>query len=120
MATPRRIKASELSAVKKELLKKQKFKCPICAGSLIGANTVVDHDHETGIIRAVLHRGCNGAEGKLKRLMILWGKCSPSTIADGLKRMIAYWELHKTAQTEYIYHTFRTEAEKKVAKKRKK
>ena len=64
-----KLKSSEVAAYKKELLEKQGWKCPLCGGSLKAVtpvNRVLDHDHETGFCRAVVCRGCNVAEGKIK------------------------------------------------------
>lgn len=50
-------------AQKKELIEKQNGLCPICKQP--NPNDV-DHDHETGAVRAVLHKECNLALGNIK------------------------------------------------------
>jgi len=113
MAT--KIKQSELAKVRQELLVKQNGQCMFCGGNLTGIasrNIVVDHNHDTGIIRGVAHRGCNGAEGKVLNYLKTWGKCkSKVEVVRMMKRLLAFWE--KEPKTEYIYPTHKTALEKK-------
>lgn len=122
MAT--KLKASEVAAFKQELLEKQKYKCPLCGGSLkavTAVNRVLDHDHTTGFCRAVVCRGCNGAEGKILGLVSGYGKAGNNKYfqIQFLKNLVEYWELHKVPQTDRIYHTHKTEAEKRAARNKK-
>ena len=121
-----KFKKTELPSIKKKLIAMQNGKCPICGGDLTrvaSANVVVDHDHETGIVRAAMHRGCNGLEGKVLRLLNTWGKSKTmrQKIAT-LTNLLAFWIKHKTPQTEWIYYSHKTSTEKRVAlnKKRRK
>ncbi|AWD90697.1 recombination endonuclease VII [Pseudomonas phage Achelous] len=110
-------KASDLPRIKAELIAKQNGLCPITGRSLRGmtsSNVVVDHNHQTGIIRAALPRGVNGLEGKLRNLCIRWGGCKTQReIIDLLKGLVAYYELHGTPQTPYVHHTFLTPTEER-------
>lgn len=119
-----KLKASEVAAYKKELLDKQGWKCPLCGGSLKAVapkNRVLDHDHETGFCRAVVCRGCNGAEGHIKGVISGYGKAGNSRYfqLQWLERLYEYWKLHSTPQTDKLYHKHQTEAEKREAKNRK-
>jgi hypothetical protein len=57
---------------------KQGGLCPLCKQPISlttkghASAYVVDHDHYTGEIRGVLHRGCNGAEGKVANAVGRW------------------------------------------------
>jgi hypothetical protein len=119
----RKVKRTELPKIKEELIAKQNGNCPICGKDLTRVskgNIVVDHDHETGIIRAALHRGCNGIDGKILKLLRTWGKATSLDEAiKTLKRLITFWELHKKAQTYLIYPSFKTEEEKREARNKK-
>ena len=71
----------------------------------------MDHDHNTGQIRAVVHRGCNWAEGLLKSAVI---KTSTKVAARELfNRIIDYWEYHKANPSNLYY------PEKKRKRKRR-
>lgn len=121
-----KFKRTELPAVRKELMHRQNGVCPICGKDLTRVavkNLVVDHDHKTGVVRAVMHRGCNGLEGKVLRLLTTWGKASSLVEAkETLCRLIGFWDRHRTPQTDWIYYNHKTQAEKKTAynKKRRK
>lgn len=74
--------------------------CPLCNKPIdittkgTGSGYVVDHDHITGEIRGVLHRGCNGAEGKIFNAIARWtglGQDYNKTIA-WMKNLINYLE----------------------------
>ena len=119
-----KLRASEVTAYKKELLEKQGWKCPLCGGNLKAVapkNRVLDHDHETGFCRAVVCRGCNGAEGYIKGVISGYGKAGNSRYfqLQWLERLYKYWKLHSTPQTDKLYHKHQTEAEKREAKNRK-
>jgi len=58
------------------LLQAQHGLCAICnlpIDYVSKTDMVVDHDHNTGEIRGVLHRTCNTGEGKVKNLVTRWG-----------------------------------------------
>lgn len=58
---------------------KQDGLCSICKKEIdlkvMGnkSDYVVDHCHETGLIRAVLHRSCNASEGRVANAAGRWG-----------------------------------------------
>lgn len=118
----RKFKRSELPAVRQALLKKQGYRCPISGRTLYddSKSTVVDHDHNTGVVRAALGRGANGAEGKIANLLQRY--CGGATVRDRvqmLRNLADYWELHMTPQTKLIYHLHKTPDEKRIAKNAK-
>ncbi len=122
MAT--KLKAKEVPEFKKELAKAQGNKCPLCGGSLLAitaVNRVLDHDHETGFCRSVVCRGCNGAEGRILGQVSGYGKAGNSRHhqIEWLRNLLSYWELHRTPQTDKIYHLHKSAAELREAKNRK-
>lgn len=85
--------------------------CPLCRKPIdltIKGEGVIDHCHQTGEIRGVLHRSCNAAEGKIANAAARWGAKSSSTSAvrDYLASLVEYYDregagviypMHKTA-----------------------
>ena len=82
--------------------------CALCGKPIdltIEREGVVDHDHDTGEIRGVLHRSCNSGEGKVANAAGSWIAKSmkyPAIIAS-LERLLAYY---KRPGTGLIYPTF--------------
>lgn len=71
--------------------------CRLCGGFVDLSQPkegVVDHDHDTGEIRGVLHRSCNAAEGKVANAAGSWGAKSMQypAIIEWLKKLLAYYE----------------------------
>ncbi len=79
---------------------------------------VVDHCHETGEIRGVLHRSCNAAEGKVANAAGRWGAKSMSykELIPWLKNMLEYLEKPGTG---LIYPDHKTVEEKAAITKQK-
>jgi hypothetical protein len=50
--------AKWIQDVRRNLHKKQNGICPICLQP-VKTNDCLDHDHETDLVRALVHRGCN-------------------------------------------------------------
>jgi len=114
-----KMKQSDRPIVIRELMVKQNGLCPICGKDLTrtpSKNIVIDHDHQTGYVRAAVHRGCNGVEGKIKAYGIRWGKAkSIDGLARLFQRLVDYWTLHQEPQTDWIYYKHKTAAEKRAA-----
>ena len=98
-------------------LKKQGGLCAICQTPIdlkIKGEGVVDHDHDDGEIRGVLHRSCNAAEGKIANAAGAWGAKSmkyPDIIAF-LEKTLTYL---KSEGTGFLYPMHKTPDEKKSA-----
>lgn len=115
-----RVKTSELPIIKKKLIAKQNGVCPLCGNSLLtkpSRDVVVDHCHKTGYIRAALCRGCNGVEGKIINLVMRFGKSA--RVEYFIERLLNYWKLHRSPQTEWIHPTHKTEDEKRLLRNKK-
>lgn len=118
-----KMKKADIPKVRKMLVEKQNGICPICGGDLTRVapiNVVIDHDHDTGIVRAALHRGCNALDGKVKRLIRTWGKAPDMhEVMCTLGRLLKFWQVHSTYQTNIIYYNHKTAAEKRLAYNKK-
>lgn len=63
--TARKLKASEIKLFREQLLTQQNNLCALCGETIEEGKAVLDHDHKSGYIRSVLHRGCNALEGQI-------------------------------------------------------
>lgn len=95
--------------------------CPLCTKPIdttIKGEGVLDHDHDTGQIRGVLHRSCNAAEGKISNAAARWGAKSSKyeDIIPYLESLVSYL---KEPATQFIYPMHKTADEKKDDRNRK-
>lgn len=121
----RRISRSQLKAWAIGHLKtKQGGNCPLCHKpidlTVKGHNSafVVDHCHITGRIRGVLHRGCNGTEGKVFNAVGRWTGLGMDydKVIPWLEELIKYL---KQEPLPLIYPDHKTTEEKELAAKQK-
>lgn len=61
----RKLKTTEVAMHREMLIEQQHGKCALCHQPF-EADAVLDHDHKTGIVRGVLHRGCNAMLGHIE------------------------------------------------------
>ncbi len=117
----RKLTRSQLRPLSLRLYAEQGHACALCGLPVDlteKGGLVVDHDHDTGRVRGALHRSCNSGEGRVANAAGRWGAKSMqySAIIPWLERLIAYL---KKEPTDFIYPTFQTEEEKRVAKNAK-
>jgi len=112
----RRLTLKELPIVKQALLAKQGNICAICQRGLTTSTGVMDHDHVTGQCRGVLCRACNGMEGKIKNILVRWGRGAG---VEWLGRLILYWIKYKANPNQFLYPTHRDEDEKRILRNTK-
>ena len=99
------------------LLKEQDGLCPLCRQQIdlsIKGEGVIDHDHDSGRIRGLLHRSCNAAEGKISNAAARWGAKSSKyvDIIPYLEALVGYL---KKEPTQFIYPMHKTPDEKRDA-----
>jgi len=63
-----RLKYTEVKTHRSQQLLEQNNCCALCGEEIID-DAVLDHDHKSGLIRKVLHRGCNAMLGKIENNM---------------------------------------------------
>lgn len=114
----KRLKQSEVSKTRAELLKQQGSCCAICGRECIASEAVLDHCHKGGYIRAVLHRGCNAMLGKIENSMKL-NKLDIETLKNFLDNVHSYIVKHESNQTNIMHYTYKTEEEKRLKRNKK-
>lgn len=114
----KQLKRSQIESVTKQLVARQGGRCAVCGRPFTRTDgTCLDHDHETGYIRGVLHRSCNGIEGKVKTLARRSHKgVSSYEFIIGLGK---YLEKHSTPQLPYIHPEHVTEDMKREMRNKK-
>ncbi|WNV48158.1 DNA exonuclease VII [Caulobacter phage Quill_5.2] len=104
------------------LLAKQKGRCAICNLPIKSSEIpVLDHNHETGAVRGVLHHSCNAVLGKIENSYKRFGL--GNHLMAFLNGVAAYLQAHATNITGFLHPTHYTEDEKRLkanAKARKK
>lgn len=99
-----------------QLITKQNGLCAICHKPIdmtVKGNKsdyVVDHCHETGEVRSVLHRSCNAAEGKVVRAAGAWGAKSMAynDVIPWLTNLLTYLNNHRENGTGLMYPDHKT------------
>jgi hypothetical protein len=110
--------AAQVAPLRAALKKKQGNKCAICKQSFTLTDpAVLDHCHSTGHIRGVLHRTCNGQEGRVR---IKAQRCHAGVSADDyLIGLGEYLSDTKTPKYKQIHPTHKTADEKRLALNKK-
>lgn len=119
MTTPVRLKASQVGPTRAALAERQGGRCALCLGKLglkAPLDPVLDHDHKTGAIRGVLHRGCNSLYGKVENNAARYGVHSIPAFASGIAN---YQRQHAVNVTGLVHPTHKTEDEKRLARNAK-
>lgn len=112
-----KLKYKDIAPTRHQRLELQSFRCALCE-DLIEHDAVLDHDHKTGRLRAVLHRGCNAMLGKIENNM-------PKNLITIDRLEVFSQNLIKYLQQEYedvVHPTYLTKEERamKAYKKKKK
>lgn len=109
-----RLKPRDLPQWRMRQLAAQGGMCKLCSCSLDASDAVADHDHKTGFMRGVLHRGCNAWLGKTENSIRI-NRLQNSIVHLVSSRVFDY--MHATLD---IYHpSFRTEEEKRLRRNKR-
>jgi hypothetical protein len=114
-----KVKTTQLATVRAQFAADQGNRCGICQQVTPAASQVMDHCHQSGFMRAMLCRNCNGLEGKiLSRARQGQRQFDPQWF---LRRVLAYWEKHHDAVPSHglLHPTYKTEDEKRLARNKK-
>ncbi len=110
-----RLKPKEVPDLRKKLLRSQRNICPLCGCIIRPDQAVLDHDHETGRVRRVLHRQCNGAEGRILHWIRRCGVTDPLSFIEALAD---YWR--DDYINNVIHPSFRSKEETEISSLKKK
>ncbi len=123
MATLQNLLPDSIAHFRKQRAIRQKYRCPICRGSL-GQRYTLDHCHQTGHVRSVLCNSCNVGEGKVRAGALFRTTKSNLAYTDTiqwLRNLADYLEYHKENPSGVIHPTFdiRKGKQKPVKRRRK-
>ena len=107
-----RLSAAQLRAWRVRTLAEQGGVCALCGQPLSEAEAVGDHDHTTGRMRGVLHRGCNSGLGKVENFRRLYGLTDIRRLTSFLHGIVPYL-YRKVSDDSPFYPTYRTADQKR-------
>ncbi len=108
-----KLKSSEIKTYRSQQLGLQFNLCALCSEP-IQDDAVLDHDHKTGLIRSVLHRGCNSMLGKVENNMVR-NRMDRERLRKWAQNIVQY--ITKT-HTNLVHPTFKTPEERKMGRGR--
>ena len=109
-----KLKHCEIAEYRLALLDQQQYCCALCLQHLNPEEAVLDHDHKSGYIRGVLHRGCNAFEGKIARSLTM-NRINPERLQSILLNFMSYSVQHHAV----LHPTHKTPEEKVLARRLK-
>ena len=104
-----KLKYNEIKSYREQQLSLQDNRCFLC-GDVVVDDAVLDHCHKTGLLRKVLHRGCNSLLGKIENNMPR-SKMTLDRLEVFAGRLIEYI---KTQHTDISHPTYKTQEERKM------
>jgi hypothetical protein len=115
-----RLKQSEIAPYRSKTLEEQGHLCALCSEAVTPDQAVLDHDHKTGYIRGVLHRGCNSLLGKIENSLVM-NRITPERLKNILDNLQFYTNQHHAVlHPTHLTPEERKERTKRRAKLRKK
>lgn len=107
-----RITEGQIAAIRAKMAKEQGGLCALCHKPFTAKDgPALDHDHTTGLVRAVLHRSCNGIEGRV--LKLAQRAHAGLSARDYLVRLGQYYVIHDNPQTNLIHPEHLTDDQKR-------
>lgn len=110
-----RLRPKDLKAYREAQWHKQNGICALCNEYINPTEAVLDHCHASGLIRQVLHRGCNALEG------VITNNARRNLMTDNkLKNFLRnLYEYQRTAHSQTEHPTHRSPEEKAEQRKRR-
>ncbi len=107
--TANKLKQRDIAPLREQLLVEQEHVCLLCQEVIEQNKAVLDHDHKSGHIRGVLHRGCNSLLGKIENNLAR-NLITPSRLSQILKNL----ERYSQTQRPEIHPTYKPPKQKKA------
>lgn len=114
-----KLKSTQLAATRARLAAEQGGRCAVCLGKFgtkAPLDPVLDHDHHTGAVRGVLHRGCNSLLGKVENNAPRYGVHSLYAFCHGIA---GYMQKHQVNVTGLIHPLFKNPEEKRLLRNKR-
>ena len=108
----RQLEHKEIKELREQLLVEQNGICPLCGTLIAPEDAVLDHDHDTTLIRGVLHNCCNSIEGNLKHKFKRGGGGKYTDFTSYIKALAVYLD----AKQHDIIHPSEKPKEPKLMK----
>ena len=113
----KRLKQSEIKAYREQRLARFGGVCELCGLPLDPKDAVLDHSHQHGWIRGVLHRGCNSLLGKVENN---YKRYNIPSLERCLVNMYLYIASGNKPFPEDVYHpSYRTPEEKRLLRNKR-
>ena len=103
-----RIKPKDIKPLREQILREQQGLCAICHEPVAVTEAVLDHDHTTGYIRAVLHRGCNAFIGHIEN-----NQKRNRITATRLNQILTNYQFYVNSHRLIVHPTHKTPEERK-------
>lgn len=116
MTEPIRLTVTGLKTWREQRLADQHGRCALCQLPCKESEAVADHNHATGYLRGVLHRGCNSMLGHIENNAKRYALRSVPAFLNGAA---GYLQRHVTPQSALQYPTHRTEDEKRLLRNKR-
>lgn len=114
-----RLTKASLATWRADTLKAQGSVCALCGDPFTAKNPAVgDHDHDTGQMRGVLHRGCNAMLGVIENGRARFQLKDLVRLMRVLKRIPTY--ISERRDDAPYYPTYRTDDEKRDLRNKRK
>lgn len=109
MKTPK-LRQKDLAAYRAAKLKEQDGLCYMCGLPITANDAVLDHDHDEGYCRGVVHRTCNVVEGKIVNAIRRGG--NRTDVIALLEGLASYFK--EDFSSNPIHPTHKTELDKEI------
>jgi hypothetical protein len=108
-----KLKTKDIREYRQTQLQAQDNLCALCQEP-VETDAVLDHDHRSGFLRKVLHRGCNAMLGKIENNMAR-NRMDMNRLEIWANNLVGY--INQT-HTDVIHPTHLTPEERKMKKKK--